>query len=260
MKIKPLFFFALTFCLLTAFSWAGTTTLTGTINDASGNGISGTLYMALPAPAQDPTTGVAISPMWVAYRLVNGAITGSAKLYDVATINPSGLYYMARAYDQTGSLVFSGNYVVTSASFNLGAAVPTSVTTSNISYLNPASQNGNNAFTGLNSHSGLETFTGGINNQATPGFVAGIFNNGSGFKHARVTACTGAATSCNTSFTWTTAFADTNYTAACTYVSSAQTAWVANLGSKSTTGFSVGLVANVNITGAGEVDCIAVHD
>jgi hypothetical protein len=135
---------------LSALARAGTTTLTGTIKDAQGNPLNGKLAMWLPVPAQDPNTNTGIMPTPVYFRLVNGVVTGGAPLYDVLTINPSGLYYVARAYDQAGNLQFYGNYVVTGASFNLGQAVPTSVTTSNISYLSPGFTNGNNTWTGTN--------------------------------------------------------------------------------------------------------------
>lgn len=245
---------------------AATVSLTGTINDITGNGVSGTLYLSLPAPAQDPSTGVAIAPGWVAYRLVNGAITGSAKVYDVSTINPSGLYYIARAYDTAGNLVFSGNYnIVGPGSFNLGTAVPTSVTTSNISYLAPATTNGNNTFTGLNSHSGLETFTGGVNLQSAPGIVAGIFNGGTGFQHIRVASCTtaaGANSVCSTTVTWNTAFADTNYTPVCTWFpSSTAGAYLSHITTKVAASITVE-VDNGASGGAtsGPINCIAVHD
>jgi hypothetical protein len=139
-----------TFLLLAACAGATTTTLTGSIKDAQGNPLNGTLIMSLPVPAIDTTTNTAVMQGPVFFRVVNGAVTGGAALYDTATMQPQGLYYRARGYDAMGNLMFYGNYVVTGASFNMGAAIPTSVTTSNISYLNPATTNGNNTFTGTN--------------------------------------------------------------------------------------------------------------
>lgn len=141
---------------------ASKTTLTGTINDAQGDGINGYLVMWLPVPAQDTTSNVAVSNEPVYFTLLNGAITGGAQLYDTANLQPAGLYYIARAYDVTGNVVFAGNYVVTGGTFNLGAATPTSVTTSNISYLTPAFANGNNSFSGVNTFSNTSTFNGTV--------------------------------------------------------------------------------------------------
>jgi hypothetical protein len=67
----------------------------------------------------------------------------------VNTINPANLYYQARLYDAAGNFIMGGNYVVTGASFNLGAAVPTNITTSNISFTNIVSTSVANTWTAL---------------------------------------------------------------------------------------------------------------
>jgi hypothetical protein len=140
-----LFAAILLFCAV--FAHSSTTTLTGTIVDEQGNPLNGTLTMRLPFPAQDQTTNVAVTPTLVSFNLVNGAIVGGVPLFDVANLQPQGLYYIARAYDTTGALQFYGNYVVTGATFNLGAATPTSVQTSNVSYVLPIFPNQTNIFT-----------------------------------------------------------------------------------------------------------------
>lgn len=154
------FFIILVLCVAAC---AGTSTLTGRITDSQGNPLNGTLVMSLPVPAQDPTTSTAIAPSPVFFRVIYGQISATAPLYDVNTITPSGLYYVARAYNTQGMLQFYGNYVVTGATFDLGAATPTSITTSNISYLSPGFTNGNNTWTGIN------IFTQPI---TAPGFVS----------------------------------------------------------------------------------------
>jgi hypothetical protein len=141
-----------------------TSTLTGTITDSSGNPLNGTLTMRLPVPAQYTPTNKAVAPTPVTYNVLNGVIQGGTilPLYDVAALQPSNLYYIARAYDLTGALQFYGNFVVTGASFNLGAATPTSITTSNISYLIPASLSGNNTWTGINTWTNSSIFNGPV--------------------------------------------------------------------------------------------------
>lgn len=136
---------------LVSNAFAATTTLTGTIKDSQGNPLNGTLVMRLPVPAQDTATNTAVAPTPVSFRVVNGAITGGAPLFDVNGLQPQGLYYIARAYDTTGSLQFYGYYVVTGATFNLGAATPTVITTSNVSYANVPFLSTTNLFTGANS-------------------------------------------------------------------------------------------------------------
>jgi len=151
--------------LLSCLALAQTTsTLTGTITDSSGNPLNGTLIMRLPVPAQYTPTNKAVAPTPVTYNVLNGAIQGGSilPLYDVNALQPANLFYIARAYDQTGALQFYGNFVVTGATFNLGAATPTSVTTSNISYLTPASLSGNNTWTGINTWSNSSIFNGPV--------------------------------------------------------------------------------------------------
>lgn len=123
-----------------------TSQLTGTLKDSFGNPLNGTLTLQLPAPATDTTTNTAVSNAPVRCSIVNGAIANCPPLYDVANLQPQNLYYIARAYDSSGTLVFNGNYPITGASYNLGAAVPTTVTTSNISYISPAATNQSNTF------------------------------------------------------------------------------------------------------------------
>lgn len=128
---------------------ASTTVITGIIKDAQQNPINGTLVLQLPVPAVDTATSTTVSNQPIYYRLVNGVILGGASLpvYDVAGLQPKNLYYSANAYDTAGTLVFHGNYIITGASFNLGLALPTIVTTANVSYLNPVVATVTNNFT-----------------------------------------------------------------------------------------------------------------
>ena len=160
--------------LVSVSACASKTTLTGTITDLQGNGLNGSLLMTLPAPASDGT--VAISPATVSFQVSNGSIVGTAQLYDVMTLQPQGMYYVAEAYDNAGNEVFYGNYVVTGASFNLGAATPTTVTTSNISYLTPTFASGNNIFTGANTFTGTNNFSGTLNISANVTATVGSWN------------------------------------------------------------------------------------
>jgi hypothetical protein len=132
-------------CVYTALG--GTTVVSGTFVDAQGNPLNGYVTLQLPVPAQDVATGVLVQPTPVQYQIVGGFMQPGPPLYDVAGLQPANLYYITKVFDTTGSLVLYGNFVVTGASFNLGAATPTTVTTSNISYLNPAGTNVANVFT-----------------------------------------------------------------------------------------------------------------
>ncbi len=129
---------------------ATTTNLIGTIKDAQGNGVNGTLVLQLAVSAKDTTTNTFIIPRPIVYQLINGVIQGgtTVPIQDNASMSPDGDYYTAKVYDSAGALIAQANYVVPAgASFNLGAAVPTSITTSNISYVSPVLANQSNNFT-----------------------------------------------------------------------------------------------------------------
>lgn len=158
-------------CLVGSPTHASTSTLSGTIVDAQGNPINGRLTMQLPVPAQDTATNTAIANSLVTYKLVNGVIQAGPPLYDVATIQPANLYYAAKVYDSANNLVMTGNYVVTGGTFNLGAATPTTITTSNISYVTPVTTSAANVFTAL------QTFNAGLTTGSTTGTFGQIAAN-----------------------------------------------------------------------------------
>jgi hypothetical protein len=156
-----------------------TSTLTGTIVDAQGNGVNGSLTMQLPIPAQDTASNTAITNTIVRYKLVNGVIQSGPPLYDVAGLQPANLYYVAKVYDSAGNFVMGGNYIVTGASFNFGAAVPTSITTSNVSFITPVSATANNTLTGNNNFTGLTTLALPVN-LTQSGFTNSLAGNVTG--------------------------------------------------------------------------------
>lgn len=132
---------------------ASTSTITGTIQDEQGNPLNGYVTMQLPVPAQDTATNTHVAPVPVRYNIVNGVIQSGPPLYDVAGLQPQNLYYITKFYDSAGQLVSSGNYIVTGASFNLGAATPTNITTNNVSYISPVSLSASNTWTGTQTFS-----------------------------------------------------------------------------------------------------------
>jgi hypothetical protein len=94
--------------------------------------------------------------------------------------------------------------------------------------------------------------------------LTGIANDTAGFKHARFgSSCTAAAGStCTSTYTWATGFADANYTVSCSLAGTIAGAPVISaISSKTTSGITITL-SSVGKAGASasEVDCIAVHD
>lgn len=125
---------------------ANTSTISGTFTDAHGVPVNGSIYLQLPVPAVDTTTNTAISVVPFTYRIINGVLASGPPVFDVATMQPQNLYYTATLYDSAGTKIFQANYAITGATYNLSAAIPTNVTTNNISYVSPAVTNGANVF------------------------------------------------------------------------------------------------------------------
>jgi hypothetical protein len=135
--------------ILGVFLWpvhATTSTLTGTFKDSSGNPITGTMTLQLPLPAVDTATNTAIAPTVLTYRVINGVLQSGPPVFDVAGLQPQNLYYQMALYDTSGVKVMGGNYPITGTPYNISAAVPTTVTTNNVSYISPAATNTSNTF------------------------------------------------------------------------------------------------------------------
>jgi len=107
----------------------------------------------------------------VRFSILNGQVTGNTPLFDVADLQPQNLYYQINFYRSDGTWLMGGNYAVTGATFNLGAAIPTVVTTSNISYANPALLSANQTFTGNNTFTGNVTLNGPVNTVGPAGLI-----------------------------------------------------------------------------------------
>lgn len=93
---------------------------------------------------------------------------------------------------------------------------------------------------------------------------AGIGNSSTGFQHGRFGGCATAASAgstCTSTVTWSTNFADTNYTAGCTGENPAGVPLNGGISGKTINSMSFITVAATAVTaGYGLVDCWAVHD
>jgi len=149
----------LTLALMSVPALSQTTTLTGTIRNAQGNPFNGFLRMRL-SHAATSSGGFAVIPTWHTFRIRNGALPSNAIVVGNDTLSPINTYYVSEFSTTYGVVVARSNYRVTLASFDVGAAPLTTITTQQVGYLNPANLAGNNAFTGDNTFSGNNTFTG----------------------------------------------------------------------------------------------------
>lgn len=139
--------------LLTVAPAFGTVTqLTGTLTDSTGNPLSGTACLKLPVNAIDTSTNRALSPQQICFPLTNGVFPTFARVVPNDVIQPFNTYYQFKVTDRSGGLVFMANYVIPTGggTFNIGTAVPTSVTTASISYPGPGLLNFPNTWTAAN--------------------------------------------------------------------------------------------------------------
>jgi len=108
--------------------------LTGTFRYANGNRLNGKIRLTLSRPAQDPTDTSNVVPTVREFRIRNGNLPSNATLKGNDILQPSGTYYVGEILSSRGRLLSRTNYVVTGSSFDMGGAVPTSVTTSNVRF------------------------------------------------------------------------------------------------------------------------------
>lgn len=148
--------------LLLLASFASATNLTGTIKYANGRLVNGTIVFALAVPGQDTSNFTVITSFPITYNLVNGVITsavGTPILIGNDSIQPANTFYVATVRDSFGRLVMSAPYRIVGGTFDIGQAVPTTLTTSNIAYLNPVGLGNPNTWTNVNTFQQPVTFS-----------------------------------------------------------------------------------------------------
>jgi hypothetical protein len=110
------------------------TTITGTIRRADGSRLNGRIRFTLSHPARNSSSGEIIVPQTVEYRVSNGQLPSTAAVYGNDILEPQYTYYWTEYFDAYGYKVMENPFYITGASFDLGAAKPTTITTSNISF------------------------------------------------------------------------------------------------------------------------------
>ena len=116
---------------------AGATTLTGTIKKGDGTGLTGRIRLKLSHPARSITDSSVVVPIPVDIAVVAGAMLAPPPVYGNDDLQPSNTYYVAEYYNEFNAKVMQNAFYITGATFDLGAAIPTSITTTNISYASP---------------------------------------------------------------------------------------------------------------------------
>jgi hypothetical protein len=110
-------------------------TLTGTIRLASGSKFNGKIRMTLSHPAHDTSNDSLVVPQTVEFRVRNGALPSNAAVAGNDVLEPLYTYYWTEYFTEAGLKVMENPFYVAGGSFDLGAARPTTITTSNISFV-----------------------------------------------------------------------------------------------------------------------------
>lgn len=220
--------------------------------DASGNFSAGVITASLNGNATSATTAT------TATTATSATSATSANTANALANNPAdcaaGLF--ATAIDAAGNLGCSAipNLSTTATSANTNNAIVARDASGNFSAGTiTANLSGNTS----------GTHTGGLN------VTGGVGADGSGLKHKRVAACAtanSAGSTCDVTVTWTTAFADTNYTPSCTLgfgtaAPSGKPSLI--IQAKTASSVTVRVIATENGVAGGttaQISCIAIHD
>lgn len=114
--------------VLLAASMFGTT-LTGTLNNPDGTGITGTLVLALAQQAALSASGscggpIEVMPVYqVKISVVAGAMTGSPHVYGNDCLLPQQTFYNVTMQDAQGNILFTDRWSITGTSIDVGTIV-----------------------------------------------------------------------------------------------------------------------------------------
>ncbi len=125
----------LLFLLTSATAFAGTIPITGTIRQANGNLLTGSVEFTLNySAARDTCSSNIVVAQMVKFAVSNGALPTNARITPNDCLSPTKTTYTARYYTASGQPIAQNVFYIQGTTFNLGAAIPTPLTTSNISF------------------------------------------------------------------------------------------------------------------------------
>lgn len=122
-------------CLFAVPSISGTIPISGTIRNSAGNLLNGRIRFTLSYSAgRDTCSNNVVVAQTVEFLVVNGTLPSSARITPNDCISPANTVYITQYLGAAGQRLGQNNFYVQGASFDIGTATPTPLTTSNISF------------------------------------------------------------------------------------------------------------------------------
>ena len=114
---------------------AATIPITGTVRTANGNLFNGRIRFTLTyGVGRDSVSSEIVVAAPVEFRINNGVLPTGSRIVPNDTIQPANTQYVAEYFSAAGTKVAQNVFSIQGASFNIGQATPTPLTTSNISF------------------------------------------------------------------------------------------------------------------------------
>ncbi len=139
---------------------AGVVPVIGQFRGVDGSRIQGNLKFTLSYPATDTCSNNVVAPMVSTFRINNGALQGGAAVVPNDCLAPANTFYLVQLFSSAGALIRQNNFYVSTpvspaTQFDISSAVPTTLTSSNISFAtigatNSVINNRQYCFTGAN--------------------------------------------------------------------------------------------------------------
>src|SRR6266478_2964648 len=124
-------------CLLSGFGYAGSIPISGTIQLPNGSKLNGRIRFTLSySAARDTSNNNITVAQQVEFNVANGNLPGTARIVPNDVLQPANTWYTAEYFNSFGTRIATNLFYVAGASFNIGQAQPTVVTSSNISFVN----------------------------------------------------------------------------------------------------------------------------
>jgi hypothetical protein len=115
--------------LLFAMSVVSATTLTGSIKNPDGTGMTGNLFMSLSQQGSLQSTGGCSGPAEIVptYQMriavVNGSLQSPPTIYGNDCMLPAGIYYNVKMTDTNGNVLMTDRWLITGSSIDIGTIV-----------------------------------------------------------------------------------------------------------------------------------------